>query len=90
VNTTNKPDAKSLNLAPFSDKLLANCHINDTPPPIKYRNILSTVSTIYTESGFFKGFYKGVSARIMCVAPSMAISWGSYEFMKTTLTNVYK
>jgi len=30
----------------------------------------------------FKGFFRGLSARVLMLAPSSAISWASYETIK--------
>jgi len=53
-------------------------------PQIKYRDILSTVKTIFREEGF-RGFVKGVVPRIVAQAPASAISWTAYEMMKKML-----
>ena len=58
-----------------------------TEPQIKYKNIFSTTKIIYLEDGFIKGFFKGVSPRIISNAPSCAISWGTYEIVKHLLSN---
>ena len=58
---------------------------NVTEPAIKYKDILSTARIIQNENGFFKGFFRGLVPRILCNAPSCAISWGAYEFMKHSL-----
>jgi hypothetical protein len=52
---------------------------------VKYKNILSTMKIIYNENGFFKGFFKGLTPRILSNSPSCAISWGTYEFIKHML-----
>jgi len=42
--------------------------------------------TVWKKAGF-RGFYKGVLARILFVAPGTAISWSVYEFFKYYLNN---
>ncbi len=49
---------------------------------IKYKNIFSTMQAIYKENGFFKGFFRGLTPRILSNSPSCAISWGTYEIVK--------
>ncbi len=63
---------------------------NFVEPKIKYINIFSTIRQIYIESGLIHGFYRGVTARILCVCPSVAISWGGYEFLKNTFNKLFK
>ena len=58
---------------------------NVTEPVIKYKDILSTARIIHNESGFLNGFFRGLVPRMLCNAPSCAISWGAYEFMKHSL-----
>lgn len=94
TNNNTKTDFKkmdSLKVAQFTKVEFQACkNIVEPPRRIKYTNIFSTINQIYNENGFFKGFYKGLTARILCVAPSVAISWGSYEFIKAALTKVMK
>jgi hypothetical protein len=52
---------------------------------VKYKNILSTAKLIWKEEGFFRGFFKGLTPRVLSNAPSCAISWGTYEFVKHLL-----
>ena len=49
---------------------------------VKYKNIKQTILSIYKSEGIWKGFYRGVWARMLFNSPSCAISWSSYEFMK--------
>lgn len=58
----------------------------NTEPEIKYKNILQTMKYIYKEDGFVKGFFKGLTPRIISTAPSCAISWGTYEVVKHFLS----
>ena len=67
----------------FSTSQKPDCN---TEPEIKYKNILSTVKYIYREDGFFRGFFKGLTPRIMSNAPSCAITWGTYEMVKHFLS----
>lgn len=55
---------------------------NTVTPNIKYKDVISTAKIIYREHGFVKGFLRGMLARVLCNAPSCAISWGTYEMMK--------
>lgn len=54
---------------------------------VKYRSIMSTVKYIYRQDGFFKGFFKGLTPRIINNSPSCAISWGTYEIIKHFISN---
>jgi hypothetical protein len=58
-----------------------------TEPQIKYNNIISTAKLIYKEDGFLKGFFRGMTPRIINNSPSCAISWGTYEIVKHLLSN---
>ena len=71
---------------------LSTSQISKNPKPecsmesnIKYKDIISTIKIIYKEDGFFKGFFRGLIPRMLCNAPSSAISWGAYEFMKHSI-----
>lgn len=68
---------------PFSTIQKSECN---TEPTIKYKNILSTMKMIHREDGFFRGFFKGLTPRIISNAPSCAISWGTYEMIKHFLS----
>lgn len=59
---------------------------NNKEPHIKYKDILSTARIIIQEDGISKGFFKGVTPRILSNAPSCAISWGTYEIVKHLLS----
>jgi hypothetical protein len=54
---------------------------------VKYRNIMSTMKYIYRQDGFLKGFFRGLTPRIMNNSPSCAISWGTYEIIKHMISN---
>lgn len=53
---------------------------------VKYKSIYQTANLIYREEGFFRGFFRGVTPRILFNSPSCAISWASYELMKHCLS----
>ena len=55
---------------------------------IKYRDIPSTIKILYNEQGIKNGFFRGILPRVMFHAPSCAISWGSYEFLKSLLIKI--
>ena len=50
----------------------------------KMSGLLPAVSTIYRSNGW-RGFFKGISARVGIAAPGTAISWGVYEAFKHAL-----
>jgi len=52
---------------------------------IHYKDFMSTVNQIYKNEGY-AGFTKGTMARMIMIAPSAAISWGTYEFFKSILS----
>jgi len=52
---------------------------------IKYTNIRDTVKIIHAEEGI-RGFFKGVTPRVIGSAPAAAISWATYETVKKFLT----
>jgi hypothetical protein len=54
---------------------------------VKYRSIISTVKYIYRQDGFIRGFFKGLTPRIINNSPSCAISWGTYEIIKHLISN---
>ena len=54
---------------------------------VKYKNIFSTFKYIYKEDGFFRGFFKGLTPRVINNSPSCAISWGTYEIIKHFLAS---
>jgi len=89
LNTKNPQNANfnfatdKLKYSHFSTNQKPNCTMGENT--IKYKDIFSTARIIYRDNGFLNGFYRGVVPRILCNAPSCAISWGAYEFMKHTL-----
>merc|ERR1711862_280635 len=50
----------------------------------KYRGFIDTVFTIWRTEGFF-AFFRGSSARACISFPAAAISWGTYETVKSLL-----
>lgn len=46
-----------------------------------YTGNLNAVATIFRKEGF-RGFYRGMLANAMKVAPNNAIRFGAYEFLK--------
>ena len=46
-----------------------------------YKSVSDALVTIFRTEGFF-GAYKGLTANLFKVVPSMAVSWLSYEVMK--------
>lgn len=79
-NNLNESMKKNLGTSAQKDTLVAE---------IKYRDIFSTMRAIYTENGFAKGFFRGLTPRILSNSPSCAISWGTYEIVKHFLTNKF-
>jgi hypothetical protein len=67
----------------------ASAHKDVLVAEVKYKNIFSTMKAIYTESGFVKGFFRGLTPRILSNSPSCAISWGTYEIVKHFLSNKF-
>lgn len=89
IEKLNKIDPKntnsgnySLNTSNTSNFSTVNKTECNTEPKIKYKSILQTMKYIYREDGFFKGFFKGLTPRVISSAPSCAISWGTYEVVK--------
>lgn len=69
---------------PYSTNSKPDC--STTEPKIKYKDISSTIKYIYRENGFIKGFFKGLTPRVMSNSPACAISWGTYEVIKHILS----
>lgn len=42
---------------------------------------------IYNENGIIRGFFKGLTPRVLSNSPACAISWGTYEVIKYSLIN---
>lgn len=53
---------------------------------IKYKNAINTVKIIKAEEGI-RGFYKGLSSKMVGQSISTAISWSVYEFFKNMMLN---
>ena len=56
---------------------------------IRYADFHTTVKSIYAKEGI-TAFAKGVFPRICINVPSTALSWGSYEFVKSFLNKSSK
>jgi len=82
-NPKNNPVDLKIPAGSYSTKEKLECN---KEPPVKYKNILSTFRVIHREDGFIRGFFKGLTPRVMSTAPSCAISWGTYEIVKHFLT----
>ena len=59
--------------------------LEDYGKKVAYRNFKHTVKEIYKNEGYL-GFSKGIVPRMILIAPSAAISWGTYEVFKKMLT----
>ena len=59
-------------------------NINSNNPIQPYKGLVHTVKRIAAEEGI-KGFTRGIVPRLLFHAPAAAISWTSYEFMKSLL-----
>jgi len=51
---------------------------------VRYRDFLTSIKLIYQREGM-KAFARGVGPRMCINIPSTALSWGTYELMKTLL-----
>lgn len=54
---------------------------------LSYKSSSQVVAQIFKESGY-SGFFRGMGARMLVHAPSVAISWTAYETFKTFLFNI--
>lgn len=54
----------------------------------QYLGLVDTTKKLIAEDGYM-GLMKGVNARIITHTPSMAISWGAYEFIKHLLAEKF-
>lgn len=79
-NNLNENIKKNLGATAQKDTLVAET---------KYKNIFSTMRAIYHENGFVKGFFRGLTPRILSNSPSCAISWGTYEIVKHFLNRKF-
>ncbi|GBG25875.1 Mitoferrin [Hondaea fermentalgiana] len=52
---------------------------------LRYRGLVDTVKRVYQEEGL-RGFSRGLKPRLMVHAPSVAISWTTYETAKSFLS----
>jgi solute carrier family 25 iron transporter 28/37 len=53
----------------------------------RYVGSLQTAKVVFTEEGM-KGFFRGLGARVLVHAPSVAISWTTYETIKHLLISM--
>jgi solute carrier family 25 phosphate transporter 23/24/25/41 len=53
----------------------------------QYNSISSAISTILKQEGFM-GLYKGITPNLLKVAPSMAASWWTFEFVRDLLVTL--
>nr|PVC51021.1 mitochondrial carrier protein [Theileria orientalis] len=62
------------------------CRMDSKRPKlqIKYKNVITTFENIYRKEGV-RGFMRGVTTRIGMCTPSAAISWGTYESLKSLI-----
>lgn len=60
---------------------VANFYTSATPA---YTGFVDAVQKIYRTEGT-RGFFRGVRPRLMLHTPSLAISWGTYEYVKKLL-----
>ena len=56
---------------------------------VRYRDFFSTVKTVYQREGL-TAFSKGIFPRMFINVPSTALSWGTYEIVKTFLSNSFE
>ena len=52
---------------------------------VQYLNIKQTAKKIFKSEGV-RGFYRGLLPRVIANAPACALSWGTYELMKSALS----
>lgn len=52
----------------------------------QYKGIWDAVKMIIRQEGF-RGLYKGIVPNLLKVAPSMASSWASFEFVRDFLVS---
>ena len=57
-----------------------------TAGSVVVEGLVHAVSTVYRCRGL-RGYFSGVTARIVFQTPATAISWSVYEFFKFTITN---
>jgi hypothetical protein len=86
----NKSNTKTKPYNTYTSYSKPDCNPEQPSSQIKYKNILSTMRYIYNEDGFFRGFFKGLTPRVLSTAPSCAISWVTYEAIKHLLSKEKK
>ena len=52
----------------------------------QYRSVAHALQTIFQKEGFF-GAYKGLTANLYKIVPSMAVSWLCYDTLKSAIAN---
>jgi hypothetical protein len=52
---------------------------------VKYKDVVSTIKQVYRHEGIM-AFTKGVIPRMGINVPSTALSWGTYEMLKSFLS----
>jgi len=57
------------------------------PAPLVYSGVVQACAAVFNEAGL-AGFYRGVGARMLAHAPSVAICWTTYETAKHALQRV--
>lgn len=67
-------------------KTLLNTQAVGTHGSVVVQGLLQAVSTVYRCRGV-RGYFSGVTARMVFQTPSTAISWTVYEFFKFAITN---
>jgi solute carrier family 25 iron transporter 28/37 len=61
-----------------------NVHGIVTDVSLNYKNSTQVIAQIIKDGGY-AGFFRGMGARMLVHAPSVAISWTAYETFKTFL-----
>lgn len=51
---------------------------------VRYRDFLSSIKIVYRQEGIY-AFTKGLAPRMCINVPSTALSWGTYELIKSFL-----
>lgn len=65
------------------DKIECQC-TKERQGQIKYRNSITTIGIIWKQEGI-RGFYKGLVPRAVTQSLSSAVSWSTYEMLKSIL-----
>jgi hypothetical protein len=79
---------KNTPLTNYSDVLRRRFQVNTmSGMGYQYNSIGGAISTILKQEGFM-GLYKGITPNLMKVAPSMAASWWTFEFVRDLLVQL--